>query len=208
MARPPSDDGLPVGLRERKKARTRFELMSAAIQLFRDKGFAETTVADIVDSVEYSSSTFFRYFESKEDVVFYGNDPRRLAADLQQQLVAQPDTPPWALLRSVLTTDTIWMITAEPSLLADCIALWSTEPAIIKRRQQLIVESVNVVAEFAKATWIKGRTADLDALIIGHAVLGVTTEVINLGPMPEATIVARLNRGFDFVERGFAPWST
>ncbi|MGH8793311.1 MAG: TetR/AcrR family transcriptional regulator [Stackebrandtia sp.] len=58
----------PLSLRERKKLRTRRELADAALRLFYDKGYAETTLDEIVDAVEVSKRTFFRNYESKEEV--------------------------------------------------------------------------------------------------------------------------------------------
>ncbi|MCD2188605.1 TetR family transcriptional regulator [Actinomycetospora soli] len=74
-----------MGLRERKKERTRAELQRHALRLFRDQGWAATTVDDIAAAAEVSRSTFFRYFPTKEDVVLFDDvDPvmERVAAEL------------------------------------------------------------------------------------------------------------------------------
>jgi AcrR family transcriptional regulator len=57
------------GLTERNKSRTRRELAEAASRLFLERGYASTTVQDIVSAVDISPRTFFRYFPCKEDVV-------------------------------------------------------------------------------------------------------------------------------------------
>jgi len=58
-----------LGLRERKKAKTKAEIQRQALRLFSEQGYAETSVEQIAAAAEVSPSTFFRYYPTKEDVV-------------------------------------------------------------------------------------------------------------------------------------------
>ncbi len=59
-----------LGLRERKKQRTRMTIVDVATRLFDEQGYNETTLVQIADAAEIAPSTFFNYFSSKVDVVF------------------------------------------------------------------------------------------------------------------------------------------
>src|SRR5271156_278885 len=58
-----------VGLRERKKARLRQQIIETSIKLFRQHGYENTRIDDIVHKLEISQPTFFRYFPSKDAVL-------------------------------------------------------------------------------------------------------------------------------------------
>src|SRR5690348_14315470 len=59
-----------IGLRERKKRETRAALTQAAFRLFIDRGYDETTLAEIAQAAGVSTRTIFAYFPSKEDILF------------------------------------------------------------------------------------------------------------------------------------------
>src|ERR1700722_6108250 len=58
-----------VGLRERKKARLRQQIIETSIKLFRKHGYESTRIDDIVRVLEISQPTFFRYFPTKDAVL-------------------------------------------------------------------------------------------------------------------------------------------
>ena len=73
--------GPTAGLRERKKAKTRAAIQEHALRLFQAHGYDVTTIEQIAAAAEVSSSTFFRYFPTKEDVVLFDStDPVMFAA--------------------------------------------------------------------------------------------------------------------------------
>jgi AcrR family transcriptional regulator len=57
------------GRRERHRTETRDRLFRAALELFAERGFLETTVADITESADVGKGTFFNYFPTKEHIL-------------------------------------------------------------------------------------------------------------------------------------------
>ena len=65
--------------RERHRVETRDRLYRAALDLFGERGFMETTVEDITNAADVGKGTFFNYFQTKEHVLAaYGGE--RIAA--------------------------------------------------------------------------------------------------------------------------------
>ena len=83
-----------LGRRERKKRQTRAALEQAALRLFAEKGYDQTTVEDIADAADVAVRTFFRYFQSKQHILF-GDFAHQIAARLAGMLAASRETPPW-----------------------------------------------------------------------------------------------------------------
>ena len=75
------------GLRERKKRQTRDALVECAIDLFEHHGYDATTIEEIAAAANVSPRTFFRYFDSKLDLI---RTPKQEHPSLQELVTARP----------------------------------------------------------------------------------------------------------------------
>lgn len=91
----------PPSLKARKQQVVRAALSTAAEELFLSRGFEKTTVEQIARTAGVSRRTFFRYYESKEDVMVERSD--RFGELLLAELAARPrEEPPLLAIRNAL----------------------------------------------------------------------------------------------------------
>ncbi|SRR5579884_235996 len=77
-----------LGLRERKKQQTRETITHAALRLFAERGYDETTLADIAEAANVAPRTIFSYFESKEDILLC--EENGFLSELKRRLDERP----------------------------------------------------------------------------------------------------------------------
>ena len=161
-----------IGLRERKKMKTRLAIQRHALRLFRKQGYDGTTIEQIALAAEISPSTFFRYFPTKEDIVMYDVFDEAKVVDL---LVAQPAelTPVAALRRTLgIVVAAIPAVDVAEDSLAERQALTREVPQLRGRMLDDFVHGIDILARgFAKRG---GRSADDPAIrTLAGAVTGV-----------------------------------
>ncbi len=153
MTTPSSDQRL--GLRERKKLKTRRAIQENAFRLFAAQGYEATTVEQIAEAAEVSPSTFFRYFPTKEDVVLEDDyDPV-----IYEAVLAQPaDLSPLQAVRTTIVSLIRAMPPEELQAIYQRVRLSMDVPALRARQWENVEEGGQVIAKaLAQRT---GRPAD------------------------------------------------
>lgn len=76
-------------------------LQAAALELFLERGYEATTVADIAERAGLTKRTFFRYFADKREVLFIGSE-RLVEAFVAAVTQAPAEAPPLAAMEAGL----------------------------------------------------------------------------------------------------------
>ncbi|MHA5049190.1 TetR/AcrR family transcriptional regulator [Streptomyces sp. SD15] len=129
-----------LGLRERKKRKTRIAIRDATYRLIQQQGYEATTIEQIAEAAEVSPSTVFRYFPTKEDIVLTDEfDPV-----LEEELRSRPADEPWFDSLRYVMTKAVGIGNAE-------------EPEVSRLRTRLMVEVPAVRSRMMESMSLTGR---------------------------------------------------
>ena len=161
-----------MSLREKKKQQTRAAILREADARFAEKGFEATTIDELCDAVEISKRTFFRYFESKEDLVF-PNHQERLARFLAFLESAPSELSAFDTLRAASRAFALEYTTHRERFLGQQ-RLIQTSPALVAREN-----AIDRAWERVMASWFEtklpadGDQPALFAKVMAGAAIGV-----------------------------------
>ncbi|WP_211765364.1 TetR/AcrR family transcriptional regulator [Kutzneria sp. CA-103260] len=129
-----------LGRRERKKAQTRQALADAALELFAARGYDQVSVKEVADAADVSVTTLFKYFPTKEALVF------DLDEDVEAALVASVRDRAGKSVPQALR-EHLWQRMCERP----------TDPEISAFAQ--VVAQTPVLGEYADRMWRRHETA-------------------------------------------------
>lgn len=187
-------------LRERQHVRTRDDIQAAAFALFTERGYADTTVAQIAERAGVAVRTFFRYFPAKEDVVFgdHADAVARLRAALTD---ASPDDPPLRRVRQAVIA--VQQPGQHPEREIMRARLIVEVPSLRARFHRLAEDFESVVADALREETGSDTDGKARATIVAGVVFGALrgarrAAAMQTGPDPAALI----DTAFAIVEEG------
>ena len=194
--------GTPVeSARGRPASTTRQHVARAALDLFARQGYDDTTVDEIAVAVGISRRTFFRYFESKPDVV-WGEFDAELSR-LRDRLGEAPADEPLmeVLRRSVIATNRFDAAALDE--LRHRIVLIGTVPSLVAHSAVRYENWCTVVAGFVAAR-TGAAPEDLGPQTLARAALGAATAAFACWARNEdGDLAAEVDRAFRLLANGF-----
>ncbi len=97
----PSSSASNPSRRQRRSLEIRERLFRAALNLFANKGFLETTVEDITEAADVGKGTFFNYFPSKDHILLAFAEMQLSKLEVAIEMARQTGEPMPEFLRSL-----------------------------------------------------------------------------------------------------------
>jgi AcrR family transcriptional regulator len=163
------------GLRERKKAKTRAAIKQEAFRLFRAKGYEATTVEQIAAAAEISTTTFFRYFAAKEDLVLREEFDAETLDEFRSTL---SESGPVGALRLAMAAAHARMPPAELQLWREAMQIVTEVPELRARMLDKFFSTAQTFGQIMAEH--SGRAADdFDVRVFAGAMVGVMMTVMH-----------------------------
>ena len=158
------------------KPSPRDRLARAAIDLFDERGYEQTTVDDITERAGLGRTTFFRHYRSKDDVIFPDHD-RLLELVAERLRTSSQHTALGAVLDAVRLVLLHYL--EEGDVARRRYALTSTVPALRDREIASVARYQRLVREFiAERAGEPGELASLRAELTAAAVVAAHNHVL------------------------------
>jgi TetR/AcrR family transcriptional regulator, regulator of mycofactocin system len=185
----------------RPPSTTHDEVSRVALELFAHRGFEETTMEDIADALAIGRRTLFRYFRSKNDLVWGDFDwvLQRLRADFA---ALGRSLPLMEALRCAAVSSNTYPPEALPELRLR-MTLITTVPALQAHSMLRYAEWRQVVVEFA-AQRLRRQPDDFAPQAIGYAALAASTSAFTQWVRdPAEDLLALLDDSYAMLAAGF-----
>lgn len=169
-----------MGLRERKKRRTREQIAQAAHALFAERGFDAVTVVEVARAADVAEKTVFNHFPTKEDLVFSGMDTfeQELLTAVRERSSGEPMLAAFGRClvqpRGLLAEGDA----RNAQRLSDIHRTVAASPALRAREQQIIAAYTRALADQI-AGEVDADPADVRPWVAANAMMGVHRALID-----------------------------
>jgi AcrR family transcriptional regulator len=190
------------GAWERKRARARTGIQRAALRLFREQGFAATTVEQVAAAADVAPSTVFRHFPTKQDLLALDGH-FSLLDPLTEAFEALPENlSPLQAIRQAVVEALTRLSPDDRTARVERDLLLLTVPEVWSANLALMHKGMDTIAALV-ARRMRRSADDPEVRDITRAASGVAIGVLlDHARAPEEDPIAALDRAFALLEEG------
>jgi AcrR family transcriptional regulator len=207
---------LQIGLRARKKQRTRQLIFDAAQKLFAERGFEAVSVAEIARAADVSEVTVFNYFPTKEDL-FYGGMAAFEESLLEAVRARRPGEAASKAFRQALLDSADNLVSKErAAAITKASKLIAASPSLLARERAIAERYTLLLAELL-AQETGSNPDEVEAMAVASALMGahragvayVRKEVLagRKGAALAEAFRAQVTQAFARLERGLGSYA-
>ena len=160
----------PPGRRERRRVETRERIYRAALDLFAERGFMETTVEDITEAADVGKGTFFNYFPTKEHVLATYGAERVATVERALQQARRGGQPVMEVLRE-LAAGVAGQAAERPALLRAIYAAHASCTAVRDELQTRMQTARRLLAQIFRLAQERGEVrTDVSPMVLARLI--------------------------------------
>ncbi|WP_354643370.1 TetR family transcriptional regulator [Kitasatospora camelliae] len=197
--------GTPEAVPTPPKPPMREALIGAAFRLFVERGYEQTTIDDIVSLAGVGRRSFFRYFPSKEDVVF--PDHEKCLADMTELLKASADSDDPVARVCDAARLVLRMYAENPTFSVQRYRLTRQVPGLRAYELSVVWRYERTLADYLRSRFADRRDGTLRADVIAAAVVAAHNHALRswLRSGGEGDAGAEVDRALELVQEAWSP---
>ena len=192
--------------RQRRSADIRERLFRAALELFAQKGFAETTVEDITEAADVGKGTFFNYFPSKDHILLAFGEMQLSKLEAAIEIVRRTNDPMPEFLRSLALRMT-QEPTRNPAIIRALLQAYLSTTPVRAAMMDLQKRVHKLHSELIQLGQDRGEIRnDLPAAEIAHVFRQTVFGTLLIWSLyGDSTLHSRIETAFNLLWSGLAP---
>jgi AcrR family transcriptional regulator len=196
----------PPGRRERRRVETRERIYRAALDLFAERGFMETTVEDITEAADVGKGTFFNYFPTKEHVLATYGAERVATVERALQQARQGDRPVIEVLRE-LAAGVAGQAAERPALVRAIYAAHASCTAVRDELQTRLHTARRLLAQIFRLAQERGEVrTDISPMVLARLIQTIFHGVMGSWALnPGSTLRGTAEEVWNLLSPGLRP---
>jgi TetR/AcrR family transcriptional regulator, cholesterol catabolism regulator len=194
---------MPKGtpLTEEEQIRRRHEIFGASVKLFLKKGFQETSMREIAETVGIGKSTLYDYFKTKDEILVWGVEDQIMDLTVEVQEIVKQPAPAIKRLRQAMKTHLEFLVSSKEFYLKLSFEVQRLNLESQKRIQVRRHMYQDLIRQLVDDGIAEGSFRKVDSLLVARTLITALTPTV-FTSRPSGTPQEMLDTAFDIMLKG------